>query len=71
MLQKAEDNQQELEILINQLNNNYNPRNQIKIKENNDTLKPAKRMFFIKEDIIRAFKRGIFPYVDVFKVEKE
>ena len=28
-------------------------------------------MFFIREDIIRAFKRGIFPYVDGFKVEKE
>ena len=28
-------------------------------------------MFFIREDIIRAFKRGIFPYIDGFKVEKE
>ena len=28
-------------------------------------------MFFIKEEIIRAFKRGIFPYIDGFKVEKE
>ena len=28
-------------------------------------------MFFIKEEIIRAFKRGIFLYIDGFKVEKE
>ena len=28
-------------------------------------------MFFIREDVIWAFKRGIFPYIDVFKVEKE
>ena len=28
-------------------------------------------MFFIREDIIRAFKGGIFPYIDGFKVEKE
>ena len=28
-------------------------------------------MFFIREEIIRAFKRGIFPYIDGFKVEKE
>ena len=28
-------------------------------------------MFFIREDIIRAFKRGIFPYIDGFKIEKE
>ena len=27
MLQKAEDDQKELKILINKLNNNYNPRN--------------------------------------------
>ena len=28
-------------------------------------------MFFIREEIIRAFKRGIFPYIDGFKVGKE
>ena len=28
-------------------------------------------MLFIRGDIIRAFKRGIFPYIDGFKVEKE
>ena len=28
-------------------------------------------MFSIKEGIIRAFKRGIFPFIDGFKVEKE
>ena len=28
-------------------------------------------MFFIREDIIRAFKKGIFLYIDEFKVEKE
>ena len=28
-------------------------------------------MFFIRENIIRAFKKGIFLYIDEFKVEKE
>ena len=28
-------------------------------------------MFFIREEIIRAFERGIFPYVDGFEVEKQ
>ena len=28
-------------------------------------------MLFIRGDINRAFKRGIFPYIDGFKVEKE
>ena len=32
-LQEAKDDQQKLKILINNLNNNYNPKKQIKIKE--------------------------------------
>ena len=59
-LQEAEDNLQELKILINKLNNNYNPKNEIKIEEKEDTLKFAKKMFFIRKEIIRAFERGIF-----------
>ena len=41
-LQKVEDDQQKLKILINKLNNYYNPRNQTKIKEKDVTLKSAK-----------------------------
>ena len=41
---------------MNNLNNNYNPVNKIKRKEKNDTLKSAKKMFHIREEIIRAFK---------------
>ena len=42
-LQQAKDDQQDLEILINKLNNDYNPRNQTKINEkNDDALKSAK-----------------------------
>ena len=69
-LEEAEDNQQKLEILINNLNNNYNPKSKI-TKEKEDTLKSTRKLFFIREEIIRAFKRGIFPYIDGFKVEKE
>ena len=69
-LQKAEDNQQVLEILINNLNNDSNPRNPIKIKEREDALNSAKKLF-IRENIIRAFKKGIFPYIDRFKVDEE
>ena len=47
---------------MNNLNNNYNPVNKIKIKEKDDTLKSAKKMFHIREEIIGAFKSGIFPY---------
>ena len=70
-LQEAKDNQQDLEILINKLNNDYNPKNQTKIKEKDDTIKSAKKLFFMREEIISAFKKGIFLYIDRFQVEKE
>ena len=28
-------------------------------------------MFFIREEIINAFKKDIFPYIDGFQVKKE
>ena len=70
-LQEVQDNQQELEMLINKLKKDYNPKNQININEKNDTIKSSRKLFFIRENIIRAFKRGIFPYIDGFKMEKE
>ena len=36
-LEEAKDNQLKLKILINNLNNNYNPKNKIKVKEKKDT----------------------------------
>ena len=68
---KTKDNQIELKILINKLNKNYNPKNKIKTEEKRGTLKSAEKLFFIREEIIRAFKRGIFPYIDGFKIEKK
>ena len=70
-LQKAQDKQQELEILINKLNNNYNPTSKIKRKEKDDALKTAKRLYTIKNEIINAFNKDIFPYIDGFQVEKD
>ena len=70
-LWEAEDVQQELRLLINKLNNKYNPQNLEKIKEKDDTLKSFRKLFFTRENIIRAFKRSVFPYIDGFKVEKE
>ena len=48
-LQEAEDDQQKLKILINKLNNNYNPTNQTKIKETDDMLKSARKLLVIRE----------------------
>ena len=70
-LKEAKDDQQKLEILINKLNNNYNPKTKIKIKEKTNAIKSAKRLLFTREEIINAFKKGIFPYIDGCQVEKE
>ena len=70
-LQEAEGDQQDLQILINKLNNDYNPTNQIKIKEKRDALEPSTKLIYIREEIINAFKKGIFPYIDGFQVETD
>ena len=41
------------------------------MKEKEDTLKSPKKLFSVREKIIRAFKRGTFPYIDGIKVDKE
>ena len=55
MLQGAEDNQEELEILINKLNNNYNPKNKIKTNEKNDTLKSANNCFLSGKTLLHYY----------------
>ena len=60
-LQEAKDDQQELEILINKLNNDYSPRNETKINERNNVLKSAKKIFSTREKIINAFGKVFFP----------
>ena len=70
-LQKAEDNHQELKILINKLNNDHNPKYKTKIKEKSDTLESAKTIYSIKEDIINAFKKSIFLHIDGFQAEND
>ena len=41
------------------------------MKEKDDTLYSAKKLHAIKNEIINAFNKGIFPYIDGFQVEKE
>ena len=40
-------------------------------KEKDDTLKSAKILYSIREKITDAFKKGIFPYIDGFQLEKD
>ena len=70
-LREVEDDQIKLKILINKLNNEYNPTNKIKIKEKEDTLPSAEKFISIRKKIIRAFKWGTFPYIDGIKVDEE
>ena len=59
-LQEAEDNQQELEILINKLNNDCNPRNPIKIKEKEDALNSAKNCCLSEKTLLEHLKKVFF-----------
>ena len=70
-LKEAENDQPDLKIITNKLNNDYNPRKQAKRKEKTNVIKCAKKIYFMREEIIDAFKEGIFPYIDGFQVEKE
>ena len=60
-LQQEEEVQEKLKVLKNKLNNENNPTKKDKIKEKDDTLNSAKKLFFTREEIIIAFKKGIFP----------
>ena len=55
---------------MNKLNNNYDPHKKEKAKENDDISYSAKELYAIKNEIINALKKGIFPYIDGFQEEK-
>ena len=70
-LDEARNNQTELGILVNKLNNDYNPKNPKKVKEKNNVLKSARKLLDARKDI-DFFERGIFPYKgNIFKTKEE
>ena len=60
MLQKANDDQVNVKILINKLNNDYNPKNLEKIKEKDGTLKSAKKLFLSGNKLLEHFRKLFF-----------
>ena len=50
-LDKAINDQQDLNVLINKLNNNYEPRNTEKIEEKKRVLKSARKLQNARKDI--------------------
>ena len=60
MLQKAEDVQQKLKMLINKLNNDYNSRNETKIKEKDGTINSAKNCFLLEKILLEHLRKVFF-----------
>ena len=70
-LDEARNNQTELGLLINKLNNDYNPKLPKKVEEKNNVLKSARKLLDARKHI-DFFEKGIFPYKDnVFKTKEE
>ena len=68
---KQKNYQTELAILINKLNNDYNPRSLKKAKEKNNVLESARKLLDARKDIIGFFEKGTFPYKgNVFKTKE-
>ena len=71
-LDKARNYQTKLRILINKLNNDYNPRNKKKAKEKNNVLESARKLLNARKDIIGVFEKRTFLYKgNVFKIKEE
>ena len=61
-----------LKILINKLDNDYNPRISKKLDEKNRVLESAKNLSDARDEIINLFEKGTFPYKgNVFKTKEE
>ena len=58
-LDEVKNNQTELGILINKLNNDYNPKIPKKVNEKN-VLKSARKLLDVRKDIINFFKKEFF-----------
>ena len=71
-LDEAKIYQTELEIFINKLNHNDNPRSVEKAKEKNNILESARKLLDARKDIIGFFQKGTFPYKgNVFKTKEQ
>ena len=71
-LNEAIKDRTKLNILINKLNNEYNPRNLEKVKEKKEVLESARKLQDARNDITDLFEKGIFPYRgDVFKTKEK
>ena len=70
LLKDAEKEQYDIKTLLNKLRN-YNPTKPIKIKAEEETLSVAWQLLNTRQEVIDAFKTGIFPYIDGFQIKEE
>ena len=70
LLKYEENKQSEIKILLNKLRKN-NPTKLKKIKAKEETLSTAKKLLNNRQEVIDAFKTGIFPYIDRFQIKQE
>ena len=68
-LDEAKNNQTELGILINKLNNNYNPKIQKKVKEKNNVLKSAIKV--LQENCLLVFLKKQFFGIKVMYLKQK
>ena len=59
-LQETKVDQQELQILINKLNNDYNLKNQTKTNEKDDALRSAKNCFLTGKTLLEHLRKVFF-----------
>ena len=70
LFKNAENKQNELRILLNDLKN-YNPTSQKKVRAKEETLSAAEKLLNNRKEVINAFKTDIFPYIDGFQIKEE
>ena len=69
-LKKAKNSQYKMLKLLNGLKD-YNPTNPDKIKYKEETLINPKKLYKNKNNVIKAFEDGVFPFKDGFKKKSQ
>ena len=70
LLKDAENKKHDTKIFLNK-RRNYNPTKPKTIEAEKETLISAEKLLNKRQEVIDAFKTGIFPYIDGFKIKEE
>ena len=70
LLKDAENKQNKIKILLNKIRK-YNPTKLENINAKEETLSAAEKLLNNRQEVIDAFKTGIFPYIDGFQIKEE